>query len=306
MSDNIPDEIVFVCDRVRFAKLFGEEFDEQMKKHLSECVECRTFFEQNALMEKELGALGVDTFTKNGMTVADSVMEEVKRQEMFTKGKPAKVSNGVFRHFGLVAACIVLAVMVLPVMDNVFGTKKQDAEFAREMAADDAGVAPADAYRAGESGSFESYSYALNGIAEAESEEMFLDEAGCADDNIENSNMYSAGSAGEALMFKTMPKPDADCADNEAYQAEMFLFDAYENGESFVSGELEKTAFMGALSYLGNGTKPIRDSVAITFAGDNLAYAVFETDNGDKITVCLEKLENLWVVNHVCDGDITE
>ncbi len=308
MNDNIPGEIDFVCDRVRFAKFSGEELDEQMKEHLSQCDKCRTFFEQSSLMERELGALGVDTLIRNGKSVADSVMEEISRQEMFTKGNTAKASKGVFKHFGLIAACVIIAVMALPVMDNVFGTKNQNIQFAKDMAADDAGIAPAEIYGAGGTVSFENYSYALNGAVETESEEVCLDDAvDGVDYNAANTEAYSDGTAlNEPVIYKARPKADADFDDNEIYEAEMSLFEVYENGTVAISGELEEAAFMGALDYLGNGTRPVRDSVVLTFAGDNIAYAVFETDKGDKITVCLEKSEDLWIVGHVCDGDITE
>ncbi len=113
-----------ICDRVRYAISVGDVLDDEMKAHVLECAECRTFLEQSEIMASELKKLGFDTFEKNGKTVADSVMEEVRRQEIFTKGSPVKANKGVFRHIGLIAACAVIMVMALPLLNRVTNVNK--------------------------------------------------------------------------------------------------------------------------------------------------------------------------------------
>lgn len=303
MSEKFSDEFDNICDKVRFVKFAGEELDEQMNKHIDECESCRTFFEQSAVLEKELGALGVDTLKRNGKSVADSVMEEIKRQNIFTKGAPAKESKGIFRHFGLVAACIIIAVMALPVMDNVFGTKNQSAEFAKNSINDnDVDLAESDGYKLknavfGETDFSDDY---VNTEVVCEPEEASL----LAETDNEGYNTTSDISSG-TLMFKAMPETDLEDSKDAVYNAEKALFDVYESGGDAFLGELEETALVGALQYLDSDAV-VPDSMDISFSGDAVAYAVFETEKGDKITVCLEKSGEKWIVRHVCDGDITE
>lgn len=127
-----------LCDKVRFAVSVGDELTEEMNKHLESCEECRTFLEQTKKMTEMLSTMGVDTFVKDGKTVADCVMEEVKRQAVFTGRKPAKKEVKVFKHFGLVAACVVITVMALPLLKNeVLGSTKDSAkEYITEDAAE--------------------------------------------------------------------------------------------------------------------------------------------------------------------------
>ena len=113
-----------VCEKVRFAISVGDERDIEMMSHLEVCEKCRTFLEQSEKMTAELNGLSFDSFTKDGKSVADSVMEEIKRQKMFTSGNKVQKYNGYFRHMGLIAACVVIFVMALPVMNSIFGAEK--------------------------------------------------------------------------------------------------------------------------------------------------------------------------------------
>lgn len=118
------EKLDMICDRVRYAISVGDVLDEEMNAHVFECEECRTFLEQSEIMTLELKNLGFDTFEKNGKTVADSVMEEVRRQEVFTKGSPVKTNKGIFRHMGLIAACAVIMVMALPLLNRITDVNK--------------------------------------------------------------------------------------------------------------------------------------------------------------------------------------
>ncbi|MBQ8758626.1 MAG: hypothetical protein IJZ20_02940, partial [Clostridia bacterium] len=111
---NTENEIVgfeSFCEKVQYTVSVGDELTEEMKAHIEPCEECRTFLEQTELVQAELAKMSFESFTKDGKSVADSVMEEIGRQKMFAGGGNTKKTSGVFRHMGLIAACAVIFVM---------------------------------------------------------------------------------------------------------------------------------------------------------------------------------------------------
>ena len=123
-----------LCDRVRFAITVGDELEENMNTHLNECSECRTFLEQFEKTNSDLSSIVKNDFSRNGKTVADFVIDEINKQSAFV-GERSYRKGLLFRHAGLIAACLVLMVMAFP----VFNYNKHETNQENSIAYDFAG-----------------------------------------------------------------------------------------------------------------------------------------------------------------------
>lgn len=121
-----------LCDDVKLALAEGAELDNEMLCHLKNCDDCRTFKEQTEKMVSELNNLGKNgILVRNGESVADAVMKEIEKQSVFM-GRKEVAGKGFFRHFGLVAACVVIMVAAYPVIENMFSSKGTDSSINME------------------------------------------------------------------------------------------------------------------------------------------------------------------------------
>lgn len=107
-----------ICEETRFALTVSDDLTDEQVKHLCECTECRTFKEQNDELSTHFSVLRAD-FDGKTLGVADSVMKEINAQKFFTLGTPIKTRH-FFRHAGLVAACLIVTVMAIPLMNGAF------------------------------------------------------------------------------------------------------------------------------------------------------------------------------------------
>lgn len=107
-----------ICEETRFALTVNDELTDEHEKHLCECAECRTFKEHNDELSAHFSKLRAD-FDGIDLGVADSVMKEINAQRIFTSGTPIKTRH-FFRHAGLVAACLIVTVMAIPLMNGAF------------------------------------------------------------------------------------------------------------------------------------------------------------------------------------------
>lgn len=121
-----------LCDDVKLALAEAKELDNEMLCHLKSCDDCRTFKEQTEKMVSELNNLGENgILVRNGESVADAVMKEIEKQSVFM-GRKEVAGKGFFRHFGLVAACVVIMVAAYPVIENMFSSKGTDSSINME------------------------------------------------------------------------------------------------------------------------------------------------------------------------------
>ena len=115
-SDN--ERIDEICHLTRVAISEAENEDDlqpEILRHLEECEKCRSFREQNKKMLDALSQLSPGFLSKNGIGLADSVMEEVRKRKAFAPSS-SSLNRRMFRHVGLAAACIVLLVASAPIL----------------------------------------------------------------------------------------------------------------------------------------------------------------------------------------------
>lgn len=115
-SDN--ERIDEICHLTRVAISETENEDDlqpEILRHLDECEKCRSFREQNKKMLDALSQLSPGFLSKNGIGLADSVMEEVRKRKAFAPSS-SSLNRRMFRHVGLAAACIVLLVASAPIL----------------------------------------------------------------------------------------------------------------------------------------------------------------------------------------------
>ena len=115
-SDN--ERIDEICHLTRVAISETENEDDlqpEILRHLEECEKCRSFREQNKKMLDALSQLSPGFLSKNGIGLADSVMEEVRKRKAFAPSS-SSLNRRMFRHVGLAAACIVLLVASAPIL----------------------------------------------------------------------------------------------------------------------------------------------------------------------------------------------
>ena len=125
--ENAPDSSL--CEQTRFALFEKKELSESQQEHFSHCAFCRSYASETEWMLKALSELDQKPLMCQGKGLADSVMDEISTQSsLFGKSSARK---SIFRHAGLVAACVVIAVMAGPTVYQMLNAdKNSDANMA--------------------------------------------------------------------------------------------------------------------------------------------------------------------------------
>ncbi len=131
------------CSQVKTALLSGDGPDAALSAHLEHCKDCKEFKHKLDTMLCDLKALNVEALTKDGASLPEAVMEEVRRRSIFHVSQ--KKDRHVFRHMGLVAACIVICVMAAPTVLHILNPAKS-ADMAYDMTAPEANFAAVEEY----------------------------------------------------------------------------------------------------------------------------------------------------------------
>lgn len=131
---SIPAEEL--CESTRLALADEKELTDAQKTHLKECDFCRCFQNETEILKHDLASLDVAPLAKNGVGLADSVMEEIGKQAIFGRTPAASSARPrFFRHAGLAAACLVVFVLAAPTAFNLMHTKNaEDAVLNNETA----------------------------------------------------------------------------------------------------------------------------------------------------------------------------
>ena len=131
---SIPAEEL--CESTRLALADEKELTDAQKTHLKECDFCRSFQNETEILKHDLASLDVAPLAKNGVGLADSVMEEIGKQAIFGRTPAASSARPrFFRHAGLAAACLVVFVLAAPTAFNLMHTKNaEDAVLNNETA----------------------------------------------------------------------------------------------------------------------------------------------------------------------------
>ena len=122
---SIPAEEL--CESTRLALADEKELTDTQKAHLKECDFCRCFQNETEILKHDLASLDVAPLAKNGVGLADSVMEEIGKQAIFGRTPAASSARPrFFRHAGLTAACLVVFVLAAPTAFNLMHTKNAE------------------------------------------------------------------------------------------------------------------------------------------------------------------------------------
>lgn len=122
---SIPAEEL--CESTRLALADEKELTDTQKAHLKECDFCRCFQNETEILKHDLASLDVAPLAKNGVGLADSVMEEIGKQAIFGRTPAASSARPrFFRHAGLAAACLVVFVLAAPTAFNLMHTKNAE------------------------------------------------------------------------------------------------------------------------------------------------------------------------------------
>lgn len=122
---SIPAEEL--CESTRLALADEKELTDAQKAHLKECDFCRSFQNETEILKHDLASLDVAPLAKNGVGLADSVMEEIGKQAIFGRTPAASSARPrFFRHAGLAAACLVVFVLAAPTAFNLMHTKNAE------------------------------------------------------------------------------------------------------------------------------------------------------------------------------------
>lgn len=122
---SIPTEEL--CESTRLALADEKELTDAQKAHLKECDFCRCFQNETEILKHDLASLDVAPLAKNGVGLADSVMEEIGKQAIFGRTPAASSARPrFFRHAGLAAACLVVFVLAAPTAFNLMHTKNAE------------------------------------------------------------------------------------------------------------------------------------------------------------------------------------
>ena len=122
---SIPAEKL--CESTRLALADEKELTDAQKAHLKECDFCRSFQNETEILKHDLASLDVAPLAKNGVGLADSVMEEIGKQAIFGRTPAASSARPrFFRHAGLAAACLVVFVLAAPTAFNLMHTKNAE------------------------------------------------------------------------------------------------------------------------------------------------------------------------------------
>lgn len=118
---SIPAEEL--CESTRLALADEKELTDAQKAHLKECDFCRCFQNETEILKHDLASLDVAPLAKNGVGLADSVMEEIGKQAIFGRTPAASSARPrFFRHAGLA----VVFVLAAPTAFNLMHTKNAE------------------------------------------------------------------------------------------------------------------------------------------------------------------------------------
>ncbi len=265
-----------MCDKVRYAVSFGEEMTEEMREHMENCEECRAYFEQTEKMAAELSAMNVASLTKNGMSVADSVMSEIKKQAVFTMGKSVKKAAFV-RHAGLIAACLVLVVMAIPVIKGMYGAKSEDAAYEYEHMQNSAALYDvADEESLPEEDAGETKLMAAKSYNDADNYEAVTESEEKAKDLLYDAFDGATGATESAQMPETQ---NSAIADYKADSSDIYTYSEEYAKDVCITCGLEYGRFE-----------------SLTYEDDNTACAIYLTASDEQIVLQLAKNGNTWEV----------
>lgn len=114
-----------LCESTRLALADEKPLDRAQEAHLKKCAFCQKFQNETEILKKDLAALDMDPLVKNGVSLADAVMEEVGKQAAFRVKPSASPKHRLFRHAGLAAACLVVFVLAAPTVFNTMHAQKK-------------------------------------------------------------------------------------------------------------------------------------------------------------------------------------
>ena len=114
-----------LCESTRLALADEKPLSRAQEAHLKTCEFCRRFQNETEILKKDLTALDIDSLIKNGVSLADAVMEEVGKQAAFRIKSSASPKHRLFRHAGLAAACLVVFVLAAPTVFNTICAQKK-------------------------------------------------------------------------------------------------------------------------------------------------------------------------------------
>ena len=114
-----------LCESTRLALADEKPLDRAQEAHLKKCAFCQKFQNETEILKKDLAALDMDPLVKNGVSLADAVMEEVGKQAAFRVKPSASPKHRLFRHAGLAAACLVVFVLAAPTVFNTICAQKK-------------------------------------------------------------------------------------------------------------------------------------------------------------------------------------
>ena len=114
-----------LCESTRLALADEKPLDRAQEAHLKKCAFCQKFQNETEILKKDLAALDMDPLVKNGVSLADAVMEEVGKQAAFRIKSSASPKHRLFRHAGLAAACLVVFVLAAPTVFNTMRAQKK-------------------------------------------------------------------------------------------------------------------------------------------------------------------------------------
>ncbi|MBP5245577.1 MAG: hypothetical protein J6036_03885 [Clostridia bacterium] len=126
-SENLNGKTV--CEEIKEKILCGEELSDAEKSHVLSCDGCRTYSEEIKTMLADLENFGKESenLEKDGKTLVSSVMNEVNARKFFGNTEKKGGFSAWTKHFGLVAACVVLLIMAFPLIRNYGNLSKKDA-----------------------------------------------------------------------------------------------------------------------------------------------------------------------------------
>ncbi|MCR5353704.1 MAG: hypothetical protein K6D98_05295 [Clostridiales bacterium] len=126
-SENLNGKTV--CEEIKEKILCGEELSDAEKSHVLSCDGCRTYSEEIKTMLDDLESIGKESenLEKDGVSLVDSVMKEVNVRKFFGNTEKKGGFSPWTKHFGLVAACLVLMIMAFPLIRNYGNLSKKDA-----------------------------------------------------------------------------------------------------------------------------------------------------------------------------------
>ena len=114
-----------LCESTRLALADEKPLNRAQEAHLKTCEFCRRFQNETEILKKDLAALDIDPLIKNGVSLADAVMEEVEKQAAFRIKSSTSPKHRLFRHAGLAAACLVVFVLAAPTVFNTICAQKK-------------------------------------------------------------------------------------------------------------------------------------------------------------------------------------